>query len=75
MAITGCMAGPVFNLMLGLGITTLVCNLKNENSIEFDLHRSEGQSSFFTVLATLLVAGFLAFVVFVNDFKIDRKYA
>ena len=73
MAITGCMAGPVFNLMLGLGGTTLVCNLKSENSIEFDVHRSEGLSSFFTVLATLLVAGFLSFVVFTNDFKIETK--
>ena len=27
MALTGCIAGPVFNLMLGLGVTTLVCNL------------------------------------------------
>ena len=75
MAITGCMAGPVFNLMLGLGGTTLVCNLKQENSIEFDVHRSEGLSSFFTVLATLLIAGFLVFVVCINDFKIEQKYA
>lgn len=29
MAITGCMAGPVFNLMLGLGLTTMVCNLRS----------------------------------------------
>ena len=42
MAITGCMAGPVFNLMLGLGVTTLICNLKSEGSIVFDVHRSEG---------------------------------
>ena len=75
MAITGCMAGPVFNLMLGLGLTTMVCNLRNPDGIEFDIKGSEGQSSFFTVLATLLVAAFLAFVVFVNDFKIDYKYS
>lgn len=28
MAFTGCIAGPVFNLLLGLGLTTIRCNMK-----------------------------------------------
>lgn len=27
MAITGCVSGPVFNLMFGMGLTTIRCNL------------------------------------------------
>ncbi len=26
MALTGCLAGPIFNIMLGAGVTTLKCN-------------------------------------------------
>ncbi len=33
MAITGCIAGPVFNLMLGLGITTIRANFILKNGI------------------------------------------
>lgn len=28
MAITGCVAGPVFNLMFGMGLTTIRCNMQ-----------------------------------------------
>ena len=35
MAVTGCVAGPVFNLMLGLGLITVKCNLILDNGIEF----------------------------------------
>lgn len=35
MAVTGCVAGPVFNLMLGLGLITVKCNLLLDDGIEF----------------------------------------
>lgn len=35
MAITGCVAGPVFNLLLGLGVTTLNCILKLGTAIPY----------------------------------------
>ena len=42
MAVTGCIAGPAFNLMAGLGITTLVTNLGLKGGIVFDVHNSKG---------------------------------
>ena len=33
MAITGCVAGPVFNLMFGIGLTTIRCNMQLPNGI------------------------------------------
>ena len=32
MAVTGCIAGPIFNLMFGLGLTTLMTQL---NSVDY----------------------------------------
>ena len=43
MALTGCIAGPVFNLMLGLGLTTVKCNLQQETAIEFSLKDPESK--------------------------------
>ena len=36
MAITGTMAGTIFNLMLGLGIITLFNNMESEEEIKFE---------------------------------------
>jgi solute carrier family 24 (sodium/potassium/calcium exchanger), member 6 len=35
MAMTGCVAGPVFNLLLGLGLTLLWTHSGSEDGIEF----------------------------------------
>jgi sodium/potassium/calcium exchanger 6 len=37
MAFTGCIAGPVFNLLLGLGLTTVRCNMILSEGIKFDV--------------------------------------
>ena len=70
MALTGCIAGPTFNIMLGLGLTTLVCNLKMEGGIKFDIHNSEGMSTFAVLLATLFCHIVLSWIIFANDFKV-----
>lgn len=36
MALTGCIAGPVFNLLLGLGLTTIRCNMVLRNGINYE---------------------------------------
>ena len=72
MALTGCIAGPAFNLMIGLGVTTLMCNLKTEGGITFDIHNSEGLSTLATLLATLIVLFMLVWVVWINNFKTGK---
>ena len=77
MAITGCIAGPVFNLMFGLGITSLVTNLSmSDNSgIVFDIHNSEGVSSLTTILSAILIHIVFCAITFSNDFKVSQKHA
>lgn len=71
MAITGCVAGPIFNLMLGFGLTTLLCNLQSESGkIIFDTTTSEGVSSFAALMATMIVLVTLIWMTFANDFKL-----
>ena len=75
MALTGCIAGPAFNLMIGLGATTLMCNLQKEGGITFDIHNSEGLSTLATLLATMVVLLTLLWIVWVNDFKVGKSQA
>ena len=37
MAITGCIAGPVFNLMFGVGLTAIRCNISKPEGIVYPL--------------------------------------
>ena len=39
MAFTGCIAGPVFNLLLGLGLTTVRCNMILSEGIKFNVSK------------------------------------
>ena len=75
MAFTGCMAGPIFNLMLGLGITTLVCNLQKPDGLKFDIHKAENLSSLASVIATLLVLLTVIWIAVISDFKIKKDHA
>ena len=62
MAITGCMAGPVFNVLMGLGLSTISGVAKDLNaSIPFSLYGSNGDVNTSSVIAlTLIVAEMIA---------------
>ena len=76
MALTGCIAGCSFNLLLGLGLITLMVNMKIESGkIVMNIHESEGVSSFATLLATVIVLLAITMIAILNDFKIEKKYA
>lgn len=75
MAITGCIAGPVFNLMIGLGIITLRSNLQNPEGIVFDIANRQNISSFLTILTTLLILMIFIWMIVMNDYKARPKDA
>ena len=75
MAVTGCIAGPAFNLMCGLGITTLVTNLSIKDGIVFDIHNSKGIGSLATIIAALMIHIIFCVITVSNDFKVKQKYA
>ena len=77
MALTSCIAGPAFNLMLGLGLTTFVTNLgmEREGGIVFDIHNGEGFSSIATVISAFICHMALTSIIVANDFKIKQKHA
>lgn len=72
MALIGCIAGPAFNLMFGLGMTTLVTNLSlaADQGIVFNVNDSEGISSLATILSALLVHIIFCVITILNDFKV-----
>ena len=74
MAMTGVIAGPIFNILVGLGVTSLACNLRSEGAvIKFNIQASEGLSTLTAVIASLIVHASLAWLVFINDFKVDKR--
>lgn len=74
MALTGCIAGPVFNLLLGLGLTTIRCNMVLRNGINYEGARDDPQFrlTVFTLLASLLTLVITVWLAVTNNFKMSR---
>ena len=75
MAVTGCIAGPVFNLMLGLGLITAVVNLHKEGGIIFDVHNSQDTTNFVTIVASILITIALMVLTAVSGFQMAPREA
>ena len=79
MAITGCMAGPVFNVLMGLGLSTISGVSKDlDSSIPFKLTYPDGNMNPNAILAVSLIIaeitalGFIYFNAAGNKYNIAR---
>lgn len=75
MAVTGCIAGPVFNLMLGLGLITAVVNFHKEGGIIFDVHNSQDTTNFVTIVAAIAITVALMALTICSGFKMAPREA
>ena len=75
MAVTGCIAGPVFNLMLGLGLTSAVVNAHKEGGIIFDVHNSQDTTNFVTIIASLIIIVSLMALTVLSGFRMTPREA
>ena len=72
MAITGCVAGPVFNLLLGLGLTTFRCNMLLKDGINYRVDDPQIKLTIFTLYATIATTIVLFWLAFTNSYKLTR---
>lgn len=72
MAFTGCVAGPVFNLLLGLGLTTLRCNMMLADGIKYKDDDPQVKLTLFTLGAMFTVLTALFWLALTNGWKLSR---
>jgi Ca2+/Na+ antiporter len=80
MAITGCIAGPIFNVLIGLGLSTLGPLFREpESSIHFSLfdEGDEGKLNRDATLAAVLIVGEIACLtlIWLNAFRNEYHIA
>ncbi len=74
MAFTGCIAGPVFNLLLGLGLTTVRCNMILAEGIRFEnaWTNQKTKLTIFTLMASVVTLLTVIWLAVTNNYKMSR---
>ena len=75
MAITGCVAGPVFNLLLGLGLTLLWAHTGAEDGIEFKVVDAQSRATFFIIVASICTLIVLVVLTISNNYIVKKWHA
>jgi len=76
MAITGCLAGPIFNIMLGAGVTTFKCNRVLLDGIRYgnndQVWNSQFKLTIFTIGTSIFTLFAFVWLVVTNNYKVAR---
>lgn len=76
MAVTGCIAEPLFNMLVGLGLSTIILNLNYYGGdIGMSVYDPDGSLPFMLVLGMLILIVFIIVMVVTTSFKFTVRMA
>mmetsp|Transcript_53794 Transcript_53794/g.73738 ORF Transcript_53794/g.73738 Transcript_53794/m.73738 type:complete len:182 (+) Transcript_53794:139-684(+) len=71
MALTGCIAGPIFNLMLGLGLTTFKMCIDIPEGIAFDLSEPTTRELLLILVASIVILSTFVCMTISMNYKVN----